>query len=60
MMIPMLLAILAAGTQQTPSFNVRVENKLTVVRENETVALPWTTVTRELRNASASSVRVRE
>jgi pectinesterase len=60
MMITILLAILAAGALQTPSFNVRVENTLTVARENETVALPWTTVSRELGNASATSVRVRE
>lgn len=58
MTIPM--ALFAALTLQTPDFTVRVENKTGFPRESETVALPWSTVTRELRNASATNVRVRE
>jgi pectinesterase len=57
-MIKALLLLLAWS--QTPTLTVRVENKLPIARESETVALPWSLIARELRSASASNVHVRE
>ena len=55
-----LLLIAQAAEAQTSKFTVRVENKLNIVRESETVALPWSTITRELPRATASLIRVVE
>jgi pectinesterase len=59
-MITALWVLAVLGFPQTPTLTVRVENKLAIARENETVALPWALVARELRSASGANVRVRE
>jgi pectinesterase len=54
------LLAMALAAQQGPGISVRVENKLAVSRESETVALPWATVTRDLPAIRPGNVRVTE
>jgi pectinesterase len=54
------LLAMALAAQQGPGISVRVENKLAVSRESETVALPWATVTRDLPAVRPGNVRVVE
>ena len=58
--IASMLAFAPSAEAQTNKLTVRVENKLTIAREAETVALPWSQIKRGLPAATASLVRVAE
>ena len=59
-MIFQFVVLFALALQSRAGIAVRVENRLPVAREQETVALPWSTIARELPGARAGNIRVVE
>ena len=60
LMICLIALTAATAGAQTPSLEVRVANPLPLVRESETIVLPWTVVVRELPGVTPARVRVVE
>jgi pectinesterase len=55
-----LAILLVPGVAHSQTLQVRVENKLPIARDAETVALPWAQITQQLPRATASLIRVME
>jgi pectinesterase len=55
-----VVAVATSGIAQTPNLTIRVENKLNIAREAETIALAWSQVTSELPTATPTRIRVVE
>jgi pectinesterase len=53
-----LLTVMTAQASAQERLTVRVQNPIAIAREDETVALPWATVVRELPGVTAARVRV--